>query len=191
MRAISLLLSFAILGSAAIVPRDATDGVYVVTMDAAGNEIHSRVSDPITAREEGLSLDTETDAREARSLLRREKSVDCNCYHDLDPKDTNAAVKDLKYQVGSFKFFSYKSVYSIRGSVIAFACNMHSESYTSAQLIPQMLEAVTQACGRYVVGAATTDETPGKHEAWVGYMENIDGVDFCYQRTTWTDSSCP
>ncbi|UNI22960.1 hypothetical protein JDV02_008803 [Purpureocillium takamizusanense] len=178
MRALSLLLGLAALGSAFVIPENMTDGVYEVIVDHAGNELHRRIGDadvvgPIRIRD--------TNRRKLESRAWKDKlKTNCNCWHDLKHSDTDGAVDALVYQIGPMRQFKGPSVFSIKGDVVAFACNPGTKkTYTSNWLIPRLLDEVTEKCGTYVSGAARQDNGGDYPVAYVGYMESLPGYSLC------------
>jgi hypothetical protein len=94
----------------------------------------------------------------------------------MNPGNTDAAVADLKNQLGGGKtstgatssrhFTNHacsllgaqvparQSYYSIRGDVVAFACNRRDGPTTlSGRTYAVSLESITRSCGLYIAGA--------------------------------------
>ena len=75
--------------------------------------------------------------------------------------------------------------------MVAFACNPGlNMAYTSRWLIPRMLDAVTQKCGKNVIGASTRPSSDSYPEAYVGYMQYLEGYSMCTVVQGWETNSC-
>lgn len=111
--------------------------------------------------------------------------------------DCDAAVADLKFQ--SNKCYASPdcnhligrrmSWYSIRGSVVAFACNWNAWVVPVGREkdISDVLGVITDRCGRYVPGTYVHLEggTP-----FTGYMNYSPGLDFCERATASSQHRC-
>ncbi|UNI23778.1 hypothetical protein JDV02_009578 [Purpureocillium takamizusanense] len=96
--------------------------------------------------------------------------------------DTDAAVADLTHQLGPDRRFEYSSIYSIRGSVVAFACGLFKPAWASAAVTTKVLAQLTTRCGPYVSGNGFprgTEAEGNKNAAMIGYMTYHKGLHFC------------
>ncbi|UNI15411.1 hypothetical protein JDV02_001946 [Purpureocillium takamizusanense] len=188
MRSFAILLTLVTGAIAAVIPTNTTDGVYVVTEDEFGNEIHKRISNPIHSVSEARSLLAESE----KQLYGRddwlanentpEYSKYCGCGFTLPTGDTDAAVADIKIQMGSGKWFKNKAVYAIRGITVAFVCNRSDDrqAWASSGHITKLLARVSKACGSYVPGTCHQNQgNDGTTTANIGYMRWYSGLDFC------------
>ncbi|KAL3955764.1 hypothetical protein ACCO45_011327 [Purpureocillium lilacinum] len=150
-------------------PRDYVEGTYMVTHDDAGNEVHTRVGGPIAPREQDGAA-VEASPQDMAKQGNDGYYAFCFCSHKLNTGDADAAVADLKSQFPQDKHYDgAPNYYSIRGSVVAYACNVKGKIFVknaTPLLIAQMLEKVSNQCGRYVgVGACSRrgrSRTPGR-----------------------------
>lgn len=137
-----LLASVALFLAAASsfkLPAGLDDGFYRVYLDSNGNEIHepanatmlTPLSKPVP-RISKASARTPFDARRSGSLAPRfgqgVLQSWCGCGFNMNPGDCDAAVADIKNQVNipgqdGVLIPWGMSYYSIRGSVVAFACD--------------------------------------------------------------------
>lgn len=128
----------------------------------------------------------------------------CGCGFDMNHGNCDAAVADLIEQTGHGDGVSCNlgdSYYSIRGDVVAFACNNWPTSVdTSADKfqwtdwqLTNSYATITKLCGWYVAGTNNWDggwwkidfNTPN-----IGYMRWSEGLDFCYDATISPRGSC-
>ncbi|KAJ6443605.1 Indoleamine 2,3-dioxygenase [Purpureocillium lavendulum] len=187
MRAIAVLVALAAGAIAAVIPRDATEGVYVVSRDESGNEIHTRIAEPITSASEVRSiLDGNGELYGRDDWLANENTHEyktwCGCGFTMSKGDTDAAVAALKAQAGSGFTYPHLSIYSIRGNVVAFACKSDgvSKGWTSSSNIGNLVKKVTDNCGKYVPGSAHQEQSnDGSSTSDIGYMRWYSGLDFC------------
>lgn len=128
----------------------------------------------------------------------------CGCGFDMNHDNCDAAVADLIEQTGhgdgvSCNFMD--NYYSIRGDVVAFACNDHLGSIETASgkfqwtdwQLTTSYAAITKLCGWYIAGTNNWDggwwaidfNTPN-----IGYMRWSEGLDFCYNAVSSGASSC-
>lgn len=69
------------------------------------------------------------------------------------------------------------SYYSIKGGVVAFACNPAGNGNGKllySDLIASSMQTITNACGWYIAGA--TKDSDNVH---IGYQNMFPGADFC------------
>jgi len=105
----------------------------------------------------------------------------CNCAYELDHPSCDAAVADLKNQVGNGVLIKQgQAYYSIRGISIAYACSYNQygapRSLVTAIQIATGLAHITNRCGLYITGtyAAKYDSVSAGFD--VGYMRNYAGL---------------
>jgi hypothetical protein len=161
--ALSLLASSV---TAFFIPRGQADGAYSVHLDSRGNEIHARLPNA-----------PEVSVREASPLVARAVSTYCGCGIGLNTGDTDAANANLAHQLGrGSDIGAHLSFYSIRGGVVAFACNLSGGTKLFAgDAIGQNNAQITASCGRYIAGSR------GEPGNWAtGYMrKGENGGNFC------------
>ncbi|KAK5995405.1 hypothetical protein PT974_03809 [Cladobotryum mycophilum] len=124
----------------------------------------------------------------------------CGCGYTLNHGDTDAVVRDLKNQVGNGVDISWLiAYYSIRGRVVAFACNdvfgQHDYSVSAgvdAEYLVLSYGATNRLCGWYMAGtsfvgfwAPIDDNRPS-----VGYMRYSPDLDFCGNALTSPAERC-
>ena len=115
------------------------DGFYRAYVDENGGEAHELLNSTLTPR---------SDTAAAKAPLAIEKRFGtgtlqswCGCGFDLDHGDCDAAVTDIKNRVnipgadGDFIPWG-EAYYSIRGSVVAFACDTDDSEETSHGPLP-------------------------------------------------------
>lgn len=179
--AILTSLILAPLATAFTLPSGANEGSYVAYYDENGNQVH--VKSPTVEEQailatkaypppEHLNSTTET-TLETRDI----QWIWCGCGHNLDPNDCDNAVAGLKSQFDpQASIDAYMAWYTIRGSVVAFACN--TVSSTSDSFAPQYLDlsysVITETCGWYVAGTWFA-----VLQVNIGYMNYYGGLDFC------------
>ncbi|UNI23524.1 hypothetical protein JDV02_009343 [Purpureocillium takamizusanense] len=179
----------AALGSAAIVPRNTADGIYAVTLDARGQEVHTRLPDDAELPQD-LNLSAYDKREETKNTPWKSEDLNtfCTCGNGADKHDTDAAVQDLQSQLGQGKKFNYLSVYSKRGDVVAFACKEAKLEFaeTSAKDVELIMAEVRSACGAYTPGSANFKvKRDGTNRALTyGFMKLADkDVEFCRMAT--------
>ncbi|RGP76805.1 hypothetical protein FLONG3_5073 [Fusarium longipes] len=169
-------------------PEGLTDGFYVAYFDDAGNEVHEMVNVPISSGAmSGLPLSTSTIGNDEGKLHARAAELYCGCGFKMNTRDCDAAVEDLKVQ--SDRCYADKkkcnhlidrkmSWYSIRGSVVAFACNWFWEPVAMGRrdYLTDVMARITKNCGLYVPGTYTSSEGG---VPYYGYMNYRAGLDFC------------
>lgn len=119
-------------------------------------------------------------------------NTECGCGFYMDHGDCDAAVNDLKAQsdrAGGGTISIGNAWYSIRGSVVAFACATWPEDFTKtgepfefdSSSLTVSYAAITRLCGSYVAGTLSYLDW-GVHD-WnfpdIGYMRYSPGDDFC------------
>jgi len=169
--------------SAFVLPANQADGLYQVRRSASGAEIHESVQwAPLHRR-------TTTSSGEKHQLAKRDDmGTYCGCDNDLSHDDTDAAVADLKAQLGDGSYIDPSlATYSVRGSVVAFVCNNDGNAPLKAwaDIVTQAALQVTNACGWYVAGTAGAN-----FEFSIGYMQNSNGLDFCANALSSPVGSC-
>jgi hypothetical protein len=137
-----------------------------IHIDRSGNEIHSR-----------LTSAPEISVREPSPLVARAVQTYCGCGIRLNTGDTDAANADLanKLQRGT-NIGAHYSIYSIRGSAAAFACNLSGGTKLfSGDIIGQNNAKITGSCGKYIAGSYGE---PGNYAT--GYLRSSEnGGNFC------------
>ncbi|KXJ97295.1 hypothetical protein Micbo1qcDRAFT_191815 [Microdochium bolleyi] len=187
-------------------PGGLKDGFYRAYHDESGREVHELVREPATPKELSASSSTSTPVAEPEPeklvhLQRRAWKYWCGCGLSMNHGDCDAAVEDLKHQSDVEYAKDYgdrknlilpgQSFYSIRGSVVAFACNRNwnyapvprRDSFT------QFYGEITNRCGWYVPGTWTNDNLDGG-VPHVGYMNYRANLDFCQDSTQSNRDRC-
>ena len=196
MRALTLL-TLAALGRAATVPRSVADGIYGVSLDARGQEVHTRLPDRgnLTSPQDLSTYDR----REERHNLGRtvdDLNTYCTCNVDLKVRDTDDAVIDLRFQLGpGGKKFDFMSVYSKRGNVVAFACKDPKFQWAQAtgNDLGLVMHAIGARCGRYVESSANFKVKEGGTKSAITFgIMRLDSpdLDFCAKATASPKSTC-
>ncbi|KAH8689829.1 hypothetical protein BGW36DRAFT_364573 [Talaromyces proteolyticus] len=213
--------------SALTPPKGLNDGSYRAYIDHLGREVHELVALPngdkldssevtqfvtdenalktLTSRADNFSPDRKTISKryyESSQYGFGDGILDiyCGCGFNLDPGNCDAAVADLKNQVGSDAQIPMNMAwYSIRGNVVAFACtrpesidNYNKPSDSDANYLTISYEDITHFCGWYVAGTAMYVPfwATEYNQPYVEYMQYYDGLDFCYQSTGSSEDHC-
>lgn len=190
-----LLISAA---TAFVLPGGLTDGVYRAYTDEHGVEIHERASGPSAGAivssgpaTRDISADISADSNETHGLSKRRLPGQhwCGCGFTLNHQDCDSAVADIKNQVGSgVHIQAHRAYYSIRGSVIFFACNTgDGQLYMDVPSVTDIAGSLTEVCGRYIAGTYARLGYPPEAS---GYMRYSQGLDFCAAAKTSPASSC-
>jgi hypothetical protein len=204
-----LLLSANIVAfaTAATIAPNLPDGFYHAWTDENGIEFHTQISSatndnvpmlswthdpsnttlPMPANPFSRPQDDPWEIEKRCSMAPIDDGeVWCGCTHTLNPSNCDAAVQDLKNQVGSQPGGSIhpklgNAWYSIRGSVVAFQCPY--SGWTSTLNVPDIsnyLAIITATCGRYISGTVIgIDPNREVSNSGVGYMQAYPGLDFC------------
>lgn len=151
-----------------------------------GIEVHHRLPDPVepfnaTKPEEGHS---DLVGRSDVPTLDIGGSY-CGCGIHLNKADTDNANAALQYQVRNGKDMM-STYYSVSGSVVAFTCT----NFFPAD-IPTLKEInvdISDACGMYVAGTVYALHEGG--QAYAGYMNWHNGLDFCGNAASSNKHSC-
>jgi hypothetical protein len=180
------VLATALLSQALIIPSDITsDGVYQVLIRDDGTEEHTKIAD-ITARSSTEAPTTPL----AKILQSRQDYITtwCGCGFNMNTNNCDAAVADMRNQLGGSSTVRARlSYYSIRGAVVAFACNRSgSDQKMDGQTYGQALSIITNRCGRYIAGSVSVTGS----NFILGYMRYSSGTDFCGTSTQSSRSSC-
>lgn len=200
----SALVAFA--AGATLAP-NLPDGFYHVYTDDNGLELHTQVTSaasnnipllswthhssnttyPNSAHPFRQPQNVENDLEKRCSTIPASGGeVWCGCTHPLVPSDCDAAVADLKNQVGSQPGGIIlpkvgNAWYSIRGSVVAFQCPF-TDQYLSAldvDKITNELATITNTCGRYIAGTIRAKVNGYNQNYDLGYMQYTANLDFC------------
>jgi hypothetical protein len=195
-----ILAAIASSTAAFVLPAGLRDGTYFVHYNEEGREVHQPVetvnSTTLDKRQEVLDVE----GLSFSPLSKRQRPVDnfsCGCGYTLNPGDCDAAVADLTNQLNHGGGPNNCGViprerawYSIRGSVVAFACVgllADEPIVICGKDLADSLSAVTGRCGRYMAGTMMrTMYSPNLEigiapsgAAALGYMRYSDGLDFC------------
>ncbi|UNI21632.1 hypothetical protein JDV02_007608 [Purpureocillium takamizusanense] len=196
MRFLCMIAGVATLVGAITLPQEYVEGTYTVTYDDAGNEVHTRIAGPIAPRGQDGGTVADAATRGVAEQSTNGYYAFCFCSHKLNAGDTDAAVADLKSQFPQDKHYDGSpNYYSIRGSVVAYACNVKGKIFVqnaTPLLITQMLDKVSNQCGRYVGGWGMFTEGP-LQDPWpahFGYMNYKEGLNFCREGTNILQSHC-
>ncbi|KAK3082330.1 hypothetical protein LTS18_004242 [Coniosporium uncinatum] len=172
--------------SAFVLPANQADGFYQVRRSASGSEIHESVK---TAPSDRRTTTSSSSSAETHQLAKRGWGhTYCGCGIELSHDDTDAAVADLKAQLGDRSYINPgEAYYSVRGGVVAFVCNDDGNAPLKAwtDVVTQAAQQVTDSCGLYIAGS-----TGANFEFSIGYMQNSDGLDFCGSALSSGAGSC-
>jgi len=177
--------------------------MYNVHYDKEGREVHKQMATTINST---LNTRGETAISGGpcfATLGTRQielYSVYCGCGFTLDPGDCNAAVADLSNQLingpngGCVSIPRDYSYYSIRGSVVAFVCNLSGVPFDICGMgYGNSLKDVTAHCGEYIAGTEEVSVYQVGIEvgaSYNGYMRYSNGLDFCANAATSPAGSC-
>jgi hypothetical protein len=186
----ALTLSLLSTVSSFTVPTNQVDGIYSVHRSPSGDETHTPHSSPPPSRraDEPLIPNLVSAISEVARLVQWGQ-VHCMCGIVLSHEDTDAAVNDLKSQLGTDgKIMKpQEACYSIKGSVVAYVCNMDGNAPLKAwaDVVSGSTEKISKARGNYMAG-----DTGGTTGVAVGYVPYEDGAKFCDQALTSGADSC-
>ncbi|KAH8698705.1 hypothetical protein BGW36DRAFT_426397 [Talaromyces proteolyticus] len=151
----SNIILFAAAATAWTVPEGTTNGVYSVSVNHLGEEVHEKIA------ELKHPDDIKTPVRSAK--FRRQGLSGANhisCFNDnLDPQDTDAANKNIDDQCGaggdlaSGKTQNGRDFYGVSGDVVAYVCNLSASPGTcySSERVDSSSK-ITDQCGKYQSG---------------------------------------
>jgi hypothetical protein len=172
-------------------PGDQADGVYLASLDARGKEVHTLTARDTERRDAAPSLDsfsTELAARDGK-LSKRSGYSYCGCGFTLDHGNTDDALADLRGQMGpGGKIIDAgQVVYSVRGSVVVFACNRNGNAGLKIwnYNVQDSASQITNDCGSYIAGS-----TGGTYSYAIGYMRYTTGLDICGNALTSPSNHC-
>ena len=181
-------------------PYGVTDGTYVAYFNETGHEVHQLIDTaPVAAAKHSRDFTTSLSARQHG--VGGEGADDhavwithCGCGRpQLNHGDCDAAVADLKGQLGRNTLIDGgKAYYSIRGGVVAFACDpvKNWQAAASSDLMAAAADHITKACGWYIPGTAEFDHDFAAEAAYLGYMAYSAGLDFCGNAIASGQSKC-
>jgi hypothetical protein len=176
------ILALVSLSQAFTVPTGTAEGVYAVYIDESGNEIHERRQSPPSNWMASHTVPVKTRNDDSDVIFKRADNTWCGCGLTMNHGDCDAVVADLQsqFEANDYTLPDNANFYSIRGSVIAFACNPLCCKDTIGATFNSYAAYITEACGWYVPG---TVWSPGFPQAF-GYMNYYDGLDFCGASTS-------
>ncbi|KZM18905.1 uncharacterized protein EKO05_0010399 [Ascochyta rabiei] len=182
MRFSSIVATLALTASASAwkIPQGTEDGVYKVDTLEDGSTVHTKIVDAADIDRsqpevQGISLVPD----ETSSLQKRgNDQVWCGCGYNMVSGDCDAAVADLKTQLRPSTINPGQAYYSIRGKVVAFACNRGNRNWTVfPQNLGDSLADITNKCGWYIAGAKQTGNDD--QALLLGYQRWNGNDDFC------------
>jgi len=203
MKSISLLITTALfaLATGTIIAPDLPDGVYHSHIDEHGVEHHIRLSggdsksftplswthDPgnatlSTIHNRWASADDSLEKRNCAADPSTANSIWCGCAYELDHPGCDAAVADLKNQVGpkGTLIKQGQAYYSIRGITIAYACSYKQYGAPQSLVTPTQISTglahITNRCGLYITGTYASKYDSVLAGFDVGYMRNFAGL---------------
>jgi len=112
----------------------------------------------------------------------------CGCNNKLDERDLRLAKNGFYDQLhvsGSGLKFTGKSMYSISGSCVVFACrwNDTNKEAVTTDIITQAMMDIWGQCGGNTAGTVSVVHNDKKPQDgygfWLGYMRYEKGLDFC------------
>jgi len=182
------------------IPRDLADGVYTVSLDARGHEIHARVAGPSvasTVAQLAAPLSNPDGATTRRSeqngIASNSISTYCACDHHFDRVNGTQAIDDLAKQLGNGTWFEQQAMYARNGDVGVFVYRGTGvkRAWASAGSLRAMIKIIAASCGEGVVSAARYDTfAEGQAGAVTGLINlqdnpqpNLGGVKSCPQPT--------
>lgn len=163
------------------------DGVYGVTIDERGHQVHTLISELDLA---AVPMDATTrDMDVSKRQVAGNGEFWCGCGNPLVPSNCDAAVSNLERQLptnGDTRI--YNNYYAINGPVVAFVCiiGKYAADLTGGE-VSAYYGQITAKCGRYISG---TFEHAQEGTYFVGYMQYTPGLNFCDDATHSTHHSC-
>lgn len=147
------MAALASVAGAFTLPAGAVDGFYRAYINETGHEVHELLARDLSPRGPSPAVT----AGSAPRLLESRPPTDfwvtwCGCGIGLNHADCDAAVQNLKNQLGDrSRIEAHLAFYAIRGSVVAFACNNSgSTAVIGSEGVRLAAEHVTNACGWYI-----------------------------------------
>ncbi|KAF2748172.1 hypothetical protein M011DRAFT_476786 [Sporormia fimetaria CBS 119925] len=171
------------------IPPGTSDGVYAVKLLDDGTYEHIKLAEPSLGKRDPLAL--QISPQPESSLERRGRGqLWCGCGNNMNHGDCDAAVDDLKNQLrGGGCCGGFLNYYSIRGSVVAFACNRNGDNVSRGDGdFSWAIGEITNRCGWYVAGSF--DAGDWDYQMIMGYMIYHPGLDFCGMSTSSPHGSC-
>lgn len=180
-------------------PANLTDGAYMASLGADGQQIHVRLPDiPLEVDARSLEISTRQEANQfsTRQVVTYPNIFHCGCGYYMDHGNCDAAVQDMKNQLGSgVTIPSGNAYYSIRGNAVAFVCTRAQLTghWVDAQIFSDAAATITTACGWYVAGTIQHGHWGSSNAQWdedLGYMQYTAGLNFCGNAEGSPASSC-
>ncbi|UNI22577.1 hypothetical protein JDV02_008453 [Purpureocillium takamizusanense] len=186
------------------VPRDLADGIYAMSLDARGKEVHARVvgtppppgvitsalsrfANPSVNGKKGGGGGGGGD-HQRRSAQNMTISAYCACDNHIDRINATQAVDDLAKQLGNGVWLEKQAMYAKNGDVVSFVYKGVNRTWASGATMRAMISIIGKACGDDVVGAARYDTfAEGQAGAVTGLMLLSDSP----QPTLGKIKSCP
>lgn len=181
---IPTILTLLVAGSQAIptspppvirIPRDQSDGAYLVHHWGTRQELHERLPDPLDHEREAVAAarraaEVSPNVDASAQLFKRDDYIACGCV-DLDPRDCDEATHDVE-------FFARRDhtvrpgmcFYQFVRSVVAFICVPSANGNTASYSVTvddarSYWKQITDSCGFYKAGS-----TGWKASHVAGYM---------------------
>jgi hypothetical protein len=145
------------------IPERQPDGVYQVSSDVDGHDIHTFLRGPATSQElacfsqrnfEDADLD-----QKSHLSVRQSDHIDCGGY-SLEPAGTDSAVAAHKAQCNTGAVGVGLDFYSIAGTTVAYFCNFGSAAQDfQVDEITDSYSRITGTCGLCYSGWRTIQNT--------------------------------
>ncbi|KAJ6438125.1 hypothetical protein O9K51_08714 [Purpureocillium lavendulum] len=190
MKALALSLGLSALCSAATIPSQPS-GAAPSDSSYPHQDDDTSIFDPFSSWNDNQTLSTRGKISPPFDPKTAQVGTWCGCNIRIDGGDARAAINDIKKQFGKGRLWSSKSIYSIKGSVVAFACKFASadQIWTDDWTFEIAVNFIGGECG---------DNTPGtfwdpatREKVLYGIMRYEDGIDFCYKSVQSTWAQCP
>lgn len=177
----SLLAIIFVAASGFQIPEDSANGVYIVAIDAEGNEQHTLLDRPL---EQTTPDDTSSASPQGPKLLSSDDKTRTLCWmtKDLNHADLDSANHDLDQQCNAMNaevpvgaIAAGLSIYALHNGVVAYFCNYNAgpdrcDSGTRAASSAM----ITESCGWYNSGEVLTSGNIDH-----AYGSDISSARFC------------
>jgi hypothetical protein len=211
---LSPFIALIALATAATLAPNLPNGFYQAYTDENGIEYHNQITSTTAKDTESLSwtyiprgplantsLSSASDPfSQTHNLEKRCSGVPngptwCGCHNPVKHANCDAAVANLKAQVGSAGIHPVvgNNYYWIQGSVVAFICAKKDTDWpiaVTSQVVSDAASYITKACGWYVAGTFMPAEAGVYSWFGVGYMQYSSGLDFCANQFGSGSSCC-
>ncbi|OBT94078.1 hypothetical protein VE01_07083 [Pseudogymnoascus verrucosus] len=179
-----VLSGLAALGSAFTLPGDLANGLYEVSYNEVGEEVHRLVKTDFESTY--VTLD-----HTKRGAVGNSRQTWCGCAFPMNAGDTNIANQRIAdYASSSPQLGAGAARYAIQNSAVSFICNFSAVSSITvpSNLVSNNAVDISYNCGNFIAG--TSRMRPYEHTDY-GYMNYSSGLNFCGAAEFSKQGTCP